>query len=271
MKNILLLLFYLATSYLLFGQKEIKPNLEIEIVESWGGFFNDVSRDGTFVLKKINSDTVKVYNFERSLNKYLPASTYKILNSLIALETKVIKDENEIIKWDGVKRFYEMWNKDQTLGSAIKYSCVWAYQELARRIGKEKMQYYLDTVKYGNSQMGAGIDNFWLQGDLRIAAQEQIEFLTKFIKHDLPFSIEHMDIVKNIMLVDSSENYQLYAKTGLTARVAEGEQIGWYVGFVEKTTGYWIFAMNLDIKENSEYKNRQAITNKILKREGIIF
>ena len=270
MKNILLLLFYLATSYLLFGQMENKPNLEFEIVESWGVLFNDVSRDGTFVLKKVNSDTVKVYNLERSLNQYLPASTYKILNSLIALETKVIKDENEIIKWDGVKRFYEMWNKDQTLGSAIKYSCVWAYQELARRIGKEKMQYYLDTVKYGNSQIGEDIDNFWLQGDLRISAQEQIEFINKFLNHDLPFSVQNMEIVQSIMLIDSSDNYQLYAKTGLTARVEDYEQIGWYVGFVENSKGYWIFTMNLDIKENTEFKNRQDITNKILKQEGII-
>ncbi len=86
----------------------------------------------------MNSDTVKVYNLERSVNPYLPASTYKILNSLIALESKVIKDENEIIKWDGIKRFYDMWNQDQNLRSALKISCVWFYQELARRDWRTK-------------------------------------------------------------------------------------------------------------------------------------
>ena len=271
MKNIFSLLFYLITSNLLLGQKENEPNIEYEIVESWGEFFSDVLRDGTFIIKKMNSDTVKVYNLERSLKPYLPASTYKILNSLIALETKAIHDENDIIKWDGVERFYDMWNKDQTLASAIKYSCVWFYQELARRVGTQKMQFYLDTVKYGNSRMGSEIDNFWLEGNLRISAQEQVEFINKFLNRDLPFSIQNMEIVKNVMLMDSTNNYKLYAKTGWTARVEENEQIGWYVGFVENSDGYWIFAINIDIKDDADSKNRQDITNKILMQEGIIF
>jgi beta-lactamase class D len=260
----------LTCSFLITAQNKFESSLKFEVVENWGEHFNSVSLDGTFVLKKMNSDTVKVHNLDRSFNPYLPASTYKILNSLIALESNVIKDENEIIKWDGTKRFYEMWNKDQTLANAIKYSCVWAYQELARRVGTQKMQYFLDTVKYGNSKMGAEIDNFWLEGELRISAQEQIEFLTKFLKHDLPFSHNNIEIVKNIMIVESSDNYKLFAKTGWTARVAEDKQIGWYVGFVENSDGYWIFAMNIDIMENADSKNRQEITNKILKQEGII-
>lgn len=271
MKFNVLILLCIFCSVLVIAQQGTEPLLESEVIERWENYFDEVSLDGTFVLKKIDSDTIQVYNLERSRNQYLPASTYKILNSLIALETKVIKDENEIIKWDGVKRFYEMWNKDQTLGSALKYSCVWAYQEIARRVGKQRMQFYLDEVKYGNSQMGAEIDNFWLEGDLKISAQEQIQFLAKFIKHTLPFSFENMEIVKNIMLVDSSDNYKLFAKTGWTARVEEDKQIGWYVGFVENSEGYWIFAMNIDISDNADSKNRQEITSKILTKEGIIF
>lgn len=271
MKFIILVLFYLSCSVLITAQNKIESSLKFEVVENWGKYFKSVSLDGTFVLKKMNSDKVKVYNLERSVNPYLPASTYKILNSLIALESKVIKDESEIIKWDGIKRFYDMWNQDQNLRSALKISCVWFYQELARRIGEQKMHYYLDTVRYGNSKMGADIDKFWLEGELRISAQEQIEFLTKFLNYNLPFSHDNIDIVKNIMLVDSSDNYKLFAKTGWTARVAEDKQIGWYVGFVENSEGYWIFAMNIDIMEDADSKNRQEITNKVLRQEGIIF
>jgi len=265
MKYNILIGIYVTCSILIIAQKDF------EVVESWGNYFDEVSLDGTFVLTKMNSDTVKVYNLDRSLNSYLPASTYKILNSLISLESKVIKDENEIIKWDGKKRFYDMWNQDQNLKSALKYSCVWFYQDLARRVGKQKMQYFLDSVKYGNSKMGAEIDNFWLEGDLRISAQEQVKFISKFLNYDLPFSKRNMEIVKNIMLVDSTVNYKLFAKTGWTARVAEDKQIGWYVGFVENSDGCWIFAMNIDISENADSKNRQEITDKVLKQEGIIF
>jgi beta-lactamase class D len=55
------------------------------------------------------------YNHERwfftdsvdARRRTLPASTFKMINTCIALETNVIKDENEVIKWDGkTKTFF---------------------------------------------------------------------------------------------------------------------------------------------------------------------
>ena len=88
----------------------------------------------------MNKDEYLKYNPERCANRFIPASTFKIFNSLAALESGAVKDENEIMKWDSVKRFYDMWNQDLNLGQAFKYSAVWFYQELARRIGEEKMK-----------------------------------------------------------------------------------------------------------------------------------
>jgi beta-lactamase class D len=226
--------------------------------------------DGTFILYNKTKDSLLVNNLERSQKQFLPASTFKIPNSLISLETKVIADENEIIKWDGEKRFIDNWNQDHNLKSGIKYSVVWFYQELARRIGFEKMQEYVIKINYGNKKLGDKIDTFWLEGDLRISAVEQILFLNKFIKNELPFSKRNMEIVKNIMLVDSSETYKMYAKTGWSARVEKDKQIGWYVGFVETKNDTWIYAINIDIKKDEDLIQRINITREILKSEGII-
>lgn len=268
MKKIILLLALNLLISCKQNQRSNEDSQKILNAEKWEPFFGETGLNGTFGLKKLRSDTLEIYNVERAQKQFLPASTFKILNSLISLEVKVINDENEIIKWDGKARFYDKWNQDHNLKSAIKYSCVWFYQELARRVGKEKMQYYLDTTRYGNSKIGTDVDKFWLEGDLRISALEQMKFLEEFLNKELPFSKENFGIVKNIMLIDSTSNYKLYAKTGWTARV--GNQIGWYVGFIIQHNNTWIFAMNIDINDNKDAKLRQEITRKILILEGLI-
>ncbi len=137
----------------------------------------------------------------------MPASTFKIANSLIALETSVATDaDHPTFKWDGVVRDIEEWNHDHTLRTAIKASVVPVYQEIARQIGPERMQRYVEAFDYGNHDIGgATIDAFWLEGDLRITALQQIEFLEKLYKEELPVSKRSMEIVKDIMLLEQNE------------------------------------------------------------------
>ncbi len=265
---ILLYLFIICNGYSQTSINEISKNIVVKT--EWENVFKDANAKGTFLLYNLTIDTLFAYNLERSEKSYLPASTFKIPNSLISLETNAIKDENEIIKWNGEKGFIDAWDQDHNLKSAIKYSVVWFYQELARRVGFENMQKFLNEINYGNKMLGDKIDTFWLEGDLRISAVEQILFLTKFINQDLPFTKRNMEIVKNILLVDSSETYKMYAKTGWSARVKNETQIGWYVGFVETQNVGWIFATNIDITKDEDLPNRINITRTILKNEGII-
>ena len=124
---------------------------------------------GTFVGYKVDDYLIIASDKVRSGEGKLPASTFKIPNSLIALETGVVEDpDKDVFKWDGVTRSIEAWNKDHTLRSAIAVSAVPVYQEIARRIGAERMQKYVDLFDYGNRNIGGGIDQFWLTGDLRI-------------------------------------------------------------------------------------------------------
>ncbi len=126
-------------------------------------YFDEYNVKGSFLLYDQNKDEYIYYDSARCNTQFIPASTFKIFNSLVSLETGVIADENEIIKWDSIESNKE-WNRDHNMRSAIKYSVVWFYQELARRVGEERMQYYIDTVGYGNRDISGGIDRFWLVG-----------------------------------------------------------------------------------------------------------
>jgi len=223
---------------------------------------------GTFVLLDLSTNKYKYYNKERADSLFLPASTFKILNSLIALESEAVSNEKEVIKWDGKDKGWEKWNHDQNMKSAIKISCVWFYQELARRIGKNRMQFWIDSVKYGNQQMGSEIDDFWLAGDIGISAKQQVDFIAKLIKNKLPFDKDNQKTVREILITDSTNKYTIHSKTGWGVRVKP--QIGWYVGYVETLKNKWVFALNININSKSDLKYRKQITYEILRREGII-
>ncbi len=230
----------------------------------WGKIFKKHHIRGTFILKNLSSNEVKIYNKPRSDSAYLPASTFKILNSMIALQTSVINSINDTIIWDGVNRGYSPWNKDQTMKTALPISCVWFYQELARRIGKERMQKWLDKIEYGNKKIGKEIDRFWLDGDLKISANDQIKFLERLINNKLSFNPSIQKTVKELMITDSTQNYIIHSKTGWTNR------IGWNIGYVETQNKQYIFAMNMEVNQKEEVKFRKLITYEILRLEGIV-
>lgn len=198
----------------------------------------------------------------------LPASTFKIFNALVALETGAVADENEIIAWDGVDRGRKAWNQDHSLKSAMSVSAVWFYQEVARRAGQRRMHHFVDKARYGNRDIGDRIDRFWLDGRLRISPRQQIDFLTKLYRNDLPFSERSMRIVKQIIVVDQTPTYTMRAKTGWAAGIAQ--PIGWYVGYVERGDDVYFFATRIDITRDEDAAARVDATRAILTELGIL-
>jgi beta-lactamase class D len=253
--NIWLTLVVILMNILLSGcqgnqaKTEEKPEL--------GKYFQEVN--GTFVLYDLNNNKYIRYNPERSAERFLPASTFKIMNSLIGLETGVIPDENYVIKWDGTHYDIPPWNQDHTLKTAIQNSVIWYYQELARRVGREKMQYYMDAVKYGNGDSSGSIDTFWLEGGLRISADEQVEILKRLYMDQLPFSKRTMGIVKGILVLEKNESYQLSGKTGSVQRVVP--HTGWFVGYLETKGNVYFFATNYETMDQNGMANGEAARN----------
>ncbi|MCX5812352.1 MAG: class D beta-lactamase [Proteobacteria bacterium] len=230
--------------------------------------FKDRGVEGTIVISSLDGTTNYVHNSQCSEARFIPASTFKIPNTLIALEEGAIKNEKEVIKWDGKDKGFDAWNTDQTLETAFSVSCVWFYQELAQRIGNEKYLTHLRKLGYGNEKTGPDVTTFWLEGDLKISAREQINFLKKLYKESLPYSKDNIQLLKKIMIVEENPRFTIRAKTGWSMR--GNPQQGWYVGYVETKGQVWFFATNLEIKKKGDEMFRKEITVAALKTKGIL-
>ena len=226
---------------------------------------------GTFVGYKVDDYLIIASDKVRSGEGQLPASTFKIPNSIIALETGVVEDpDKDVFKWDGVTRSIEAWNKDHTLRSAIAVSAVPVYQEIARRIGPERMQKYVDLMDYGNRDIGGGIDQFWLTGNLRIDPVQQIDFLDRLRRRALSVSKRSQDLTCDILPVTKVGDATIRAKSGLLPAEAGRPAFGWMVGWVEKGDANTVFALNMDCIEQHHIDGRMALTQTCLRDIGAI-
>ena len=226
---------------------------------------------GSFLLYDEGEDHfIRYCPNDRCSEQFMPASTFKLLNAQIALETGAIQDENEIIRWDGVDRGIVSWNRDHNLRTAMENSVVWFYEELARRIGTDRMQYYVDLVEYGNQDISGPGGPFWLVGNLRISQKEQIDFLKRLYHEELPFSERTMQTVKEIIVLKETPEYRLSGKTGWSASV--NPDVGWFVGYVEKNGNVYYFATNVSLEGSQESlgKISQEISMEVLTQLGVI-
>ena len=223
-------------SGILFG---CQSNQQDSDEQQFKQYCTDYDLNGSFVLYSLEDDEYISYNEDQLDKNFTPASTFKICNSLIGIETGIIRDQNFIIQWDSVERQNPNWNQDTDLKEAFKNSTVWYYQELASRVGKDTMKYWLDKLDYGNADTSGGITEFWLSGGLRTAPRQQLAFLKKLVQNDLPLSQRTMDIVKNIMIIEKTTDYTLYGKTGWGFQ--DNKDIGWFVGFIEAANKTYIF------------------------------
>lgn len=199
---------------------------------------------GVFVALDARTGRIVTNDPVRAATRFLPCSTFKIPNSLIALECGAVASVDTVLPWDGVERWNKAWNRDYAMREALPRSTVWFYQELARRVGPDRMRDWLQRIGYGNADIAGGIDRFWLDGALRISALEQLDFLRRFRDHQLPFRPEVQAAVLEILIADQRDSWVLRAKTGTAL---EGERgLGWYVGWVETAQGPIYFALNLD-------------------------
>lgn len=267
----LFLFFALFCCSLGFAQQ--KPE-KVNIPNNFQKHFDEYSVRGSFVAHDLKQNKLYIFDEERSNKRYSPASTFKIFNSLVGLETGVIPDTSYVIPWDSVQRgSYAPWHMENSLQSAFKYSVVWYYQELARRVGPEEMQRLISLNKYGNEDINEKVDEFWLAdngGKLRISQLEQLNFLKKLYHEELQFSKRSQQLVKDIMLMEETEEYKLYGKTGLGSH--DGLTYGWLVGWFETVDNVYFFATNL---ESEDYKNimkggRKGVTFAMLHDLGFL-
>lgn len=253
--------------------------------------------EATFLLYRPVEKSFVACDPVRAGQRFLPASTFKIANALIGLETGAVRDEREVTPWDGMTRAVPAWNQDADLASGMRNSTVWFYQAMARRIGAQRMRAWVGTLRYGNADIGpdAEVAHFWLNGALRISAREEVDFVDRLRRRALPLSERSQATVIRILEVDRSAEgadpaWVLRGKTGAalpidpkTGDMLQGaaadkilhgaEPVGWFVGWVERDAadgGDAVFAFNLKLRSNADLPLRVQLVRKLLAANGVL-
>lgn len=214
-------------------------------------YFSDNKVEGCFALLNNNTGNFTIYNLPRYRDSaFMPASTFKIVNSLIGLQTGKITNDSMVIKWDGIVRERPEWNRDLSMYQAFRVSAVPYYQEVARRIGQPTMQAWLDSLAYGTKKIKGPIDSFWLNNSLKITPDEQLGLVKRLYFNKLPFYAAYQDIVKKAMLFEDKPEYKLSYKTGWGTK-ENGNQLGWVLGYIEENKHPYFFVLNIESKDAS--------------------
>lgn len=239
--------------------------------EGFKKFFDEYKVDGTFALYNNGQGNFNIYNLARYKDSaFTPASTFKIVNSLVGLQTGRISNTKMVIKWDGIDRGMPEWNKDLTMAEAFNVSSVPFFQEIARRIGKDTMQTWLDSLSYGTKKITTKIDSFWLDNSLKIKPDEQLGLVKKLYFEQLPFTKTTMEAVKKIMVQENNSNYTLAYKTGWGYK-ENGKSIGWVIGWIEENKHPSFFVLNFEGEHNIDMINiRKKILQNCLTQLGYL-
>ncbi|MCX6124734.1 MAG: penicillin-binding transpeptidase domain-containing protein [Proteobacteria bacterium] len=264
------ILFFLSTT-ILFSATAFSQQKQFEGV------------DGCFILYDLKADKqLAKYGDKRCAERVASCSTFKVPLALMAFDKGVLKDENDLLKWDGVKHDIESWNHDQTAASWMRDSVVWYSQALTPKLGKDTIEKYLRKFGYGNHDMSGGFDVAWLtevpsKTTLRVSAEEQIKFIAKLFKNQLPVSKHALDTAKKIMYIEKSGNgFELSGKTGSGSPVlASGQKVrvGWFVSHVKRGDHELVAVTAFtDTRKDPPYKYggpfAKAITKAILTEKG---
>lgn len=236
--------------------------------------------EGAFVLIDCASGAASRSDVAACAERLPPCSTFKIWNTAIGLELKEISRPDEPFwKWDGTKQPYEAWNRDLTLKEAYDASCVPAFQALARKTGKERMQEWIDKIGYGDKDLSAGVDNFWLPAHERkktviISPDEQAELIRKLAQGQLPFSAQTLRVLKEVMFIEKTEQGSLYGKTGTSGTYINADGtfrtgVGWFAGYVESGGKTYAFAAVLKSKGITG-KDARAVVESILVQQKLL-
>jgi len=249
----------------------------IIVQEGFKKYFDSCSVKGSIAIFDNNIQQWILSDTGDIKNETLPASTFKIINLLIALETKTIADENELIKWvgktDTIKYGYrpEIYH-DMTVREAFEVSAGWVFIELAKKIGRKNYKKYLTLCNYGNLDLSQPDFDFWNFGHFAISPINQVTFIKNLYEEKLPFSKRNIEIVKRVMLTEQTKNYSIYSKTGWAKE--DNINTGWWIGFIESKNNVYFFATR--ILQDRRYKRdnfgscRKEITKQVFRDLKII-
>lgn len=254
-----------------FEDKNSKANANEIAFKEFQSILDDEHLKGSILVYSISDDQYYSNDFDWARKGRLPASTFKIPNSIIALELGIVESDSSILKWDGKARKRSFWEKDLSFQDAFRSSCVPCYQEIARELGLEQMKEYVEKLDYGSMQFdAASLDNFWLMGDSKINQFQQIDFLKRLYQSELPISKRTAAMMKKMMRIAVEDDKIFSGKTGWS--VNNEVDNGWFVGHAVSDGKEWLFATNFEATSYTDMKRfghaREGVTRRSLKQLG---
>ena len=226
---------------------------------------------GCAVFFNSNKNTYYMYNQELCEERSSPYSTFKIISTLMGLETGVLDSIDTTMGYDGTKYSNEKWNRDLNLKDAFKESCIWYYRKVIDRVGQSEVQNWLNQLDYGNCDIsdweGSGtnsmpaLNGFWLESSLKISPKEQVDIMAKIFEGKTSFSERNISILKEVMLIQKDDKISIYGKTG-----SGKSGKGWFVGMLDKSGERYYFAIHLteENRKDSRRPNAKEIALNII-------
>ena len=227
-------------------------------------YFDSAQVEGSFSFLNNQMGDVTVYNMQLDTQRFSPATSFKILATLIGVQTGKILNENNIqVKTDSGQ------NKEMTLKEAFTSSPVSYFQSVAQQIGKDTMKLWIDSIGYGNKNIEGPVDSFWLNNNLKISPDEQLGFLSKLYFDQLPFQKYAQQVTRDAMLQDANTLYQLSYTTG-SGYDEKNNSIAWVTGWIEENRHVYFFVTFIRTKDQNKDMNLTGIniTKEILKEMG---
>jgi beta-lactamase class D len=213
-----------------------------------------------FMLLPLAGGRTRVSDVAECTVRTAPASTFKIPHALIALELGVVTDPMQPVAWDGSEQPFDTWERDHSLDSAMKSSVLWFFRRTAARIGAERMRAQLARLRYGSDGFEGDHTLFWTNGDFVVSPAEQLDFLARLFRGELPVSRAHVDAVKAAFLMPpgkitnaaGTHDFDIgwpvvRAKTGNTS--VGGERVSWLVGQLERDGRQYVFVARKRARE----------------------
>jgi beta-lactamase class D len=200
-----------------------------------------------------------------------PASTFKLALSLMGFDSGYLVDETlpALPFHEGYVARLDSWKATTNPRYWIENSVVWFSQQITEWLGKDRFQHYVSAFQYGNQDLSGdsgknnGLTRAWLSSSLKISPKEQINFLNRLIKRELPVSPHAFELTERISLVTTLANgWEVHGKTGSgQVTIAEGTQAdtGWFIGWAKKDAKAITFAYRIvDEQKESTFPGARA-------------
>lgn len=182
--------------------------------------------------------------------RFTPASTFKLPLAVMGFDAGILQDVHHPA-WAYRPELQAPERDRKTVDPTIwlRDSVVWYSQEITRKLGMARFQRYIDLLGYGNRDLSGnpgqedGLTRAWLGSSLALSPEEQVQFVLRLLHRDFAVS-EHASAmaVAAMPVFEAEDGWTVRGKTGTAELVDPDRDLGWFVGWAERSGRRLAFA-----------------------------